>query len=131
MWPELGTHHFDQGLLIHGQSLKKFFLPASRIFSRIMFEASITHHKVRKGWPSHRVSQDNMQALSSNLRIAHFDHLLQEEGVAEAMVADLVRPQGRHSSCFVVRTRATLQEHAIIPSTSRKSLLRQLLKLHS
>jgi hypothetical protein len=96
-----------------------------------MFETSITHHKVRKGWPSHRVSQDNRQALSNNIHIAHSDHLLRKEGVVEALVVDLVCPQGRHSFCFVVRTRATLQEHAIIPSTSRKSLLRQLLNLHS
>jgi hypothetical protein len=45
-----------------------------------MSEASITHHRVRKGWPSHNVSQVNKQALSSNLHISHFDHLLQEEG---------------------------------------------------
>jgi hypothetical protein len=32
-----------------------------------MSEASVTHHRVRKGWPSLRVNQDkNMQALNSN-----------------------------------------------------------------
>jgi hypothetical protein len=90
-----------------------------------MSEVSITHHRVRKGWPSLRVSQDNnRQALSSNPHIAHFVHLLREEGEAEALVANLVQPQGNHSTCVVVSTRATLQEHVIIPPTSRKSLFR-------
>jgi hypothetical protein len=33
VWPRLGTRHFDQGLLIHGRSLKKCFLPTSRVFN--------------------------------------------------------------------------------------------------
>jgi hypothetical protein len=75
------------------------------------------------------INQDNRQALSSNLHKTHSYHLLQEEGEDEALVADLLRLQGSHSVCFVVSTKATLQEHAITPSTSRKSLLRQLLNL--
>jgi hypothetical protein len=89
-----------------------------------MSEACITHHRVRKRRTSHKVSQVNRQALSSNLRITHSDHPLREGAEAEALVIDLVCPQGSHSACFVVRTRAILQEHAITPSTSRKSLLR-------
>jgi hypothetical protein len=73
-----------------------------------MSTASITHHRVREGWPSLRVSQDNnRQALSSNPRIAHSMHLLREEGDVEALVVDSMSHQGNHSSYFVVRTRAT------------------------
>jgi hypothetical protein len=41
-----------------------------------MSEAFITHHRVRKGCPSHGVGQGNKEALSSNLCISHSVHLL-------------------------------------------------------
>jgi hypothetical protein len=102
-------------------------------FIQDTFEVSITHHRVRKGWPNLRASQgSNIQALNINPRIAHFVHLLrEEEGETEVLVADSVHPQENHSTCFVARTKATPQEHVIIPSTSRKSLLCQPHNLHS
>jgi hypothetical protein len=77
-----------------------------------MFEVSITQCRVRKRWPSLRViSQgNNRKALSSNPRIAHFIHLLQEEeGEAEALVTDSMHPQENHYACFVVRIKDTPQ----------------------
>jgi hypothetical protein len=63
-------------------------------FIQDMSEVFITHHRVRKGWPSLRVSHDsNRQALSSNPHIAHFVDLLQEEWEAEALLADSVHPK--------------------------------------
>ena len=102
-------------------------------FMQDMSKVSITHHRVRKGWPSLRVSQgSNRQALSSNPCIAHFVHLLRdEEGEAEALVADSVHSQENHSTCFVVTTKAIPQEYVIIPSTSRNNLLCQPRNLHS
>jgi hypothetical protein len=98
-------------------------------FIQGMSEVSITQCRVRKRWPSLRVSQaSNRQALSNNLRTTRFIHLLrEEEGEAEALVVDSVHPQGNHSACFVVRTKATPQEHPITPSTSIRSLLCHLL----
>jgi hypothetical protein len=100
---------------------------------RDMSKVSITHHRARKRWPSLRASQgSSRQALRSNPRIARFLHRLrEEEGEAEALVIDSVHLQGNHSACFVARTKSTLQEHVIVPSTRRKSLLRQLCNLHS
>ena len=95
-------------------------------FIEDMSKVSITHHRVRKGWPNLRASQgSNMQVLSSNPRRTHFVHLLrEEEGEAEVLVADSVHPQENHPAYFAARTKATPQEHVIIPSTSRKSMLR-------
>jgi hypothetical protein len=95
-------------------------------FIQGMYEISITWCRVRRRWPNLRVSRtNNRQTLSSNIRTTRFVHLLrEEEGEVDA-------PQGNHSNCFVVRTKTTPQEDVIIPSTSRKSLLRQPRSLHS
>jgi hypothetical protein len=77
--------------------------------------------RVRKRWPSLRVSR-----ASSKLHTTHFVHLLREaEGEADVLVVDSMQHQGHCSAYFVVRTKATTQEHAIILSTSRRNLLRQ------
>jgi hypothetical protein len=72
-------------------------------FIQGMFEVSISRCKVRKRWPSIRVSRgSNRQALSSNLRAACFVHLLQEvEGEAEALVVE--------RACFVSRATVTVK----------------------
>jgi hypothetical protein len=76
--------------------------------------------RVRKRWPSLRVSR-----ASSKLHTTHFVHLLREaEGEADVLVVDSMQHQGHRSAYFVVRTKATTQEHAIILSTSRRNLLR-------
>jgi hypothetical protein len=100
-----------------------------------MFKAFTTQCRVRKTWPSLKVSRasnkqapSSKEALNTNLCITHFVHLLREaEGEAKVSVAGSIHPQGNHSSCFVVRTKATPQEYAIILSTSRRNLLRLLL----
>jgi hypothetical protein len=96
-------------------------------FIQDMSKVSTTRCKVRKRWPSLRVSRaSNRQALSSNLHTTRFIHLLrEEEGEAEVLVVDSTHLQRNHSTCFVVRTTTTPQEHATTPSTSRRSLLRQ------
>jgi hypothetical protein len=95
-----------------------------------MSESSITHHRVRKGWPSHRVNQDNRQALSSDLHIAHFDHLLWEEGEVEALVA-FGAPPRKPFYLFCGEDKGHTKEHAITLLIRRTSLLRQLLILHN
>jgi hypothetical protein len=98
-----------------------------------MFEAFTAWYRVRKRWPSLRVSQasnkqapSSKQALRSNFHTTHFVHLLREaKGEAEVFVVGSMHLQGNHSSCFVVRTKARPNEHTIILSTSRRNLLRQ------
>jgi hypothetical protein len=92
-----------------------------------MSEASTSQCRVRKRWPSFRVSRVNSkQALNSNLGTAHFIHILREaEEEAEVLVVDSMHLQGNHYACFVARTKATPQQHAIILSTSRRNWLHQ------
>jgi hypothetical protein len=90
-----------------------------------MSKSSKTRCGVRKRWPNLRVNRAySKQALSSNPCTTHFVHLLREaEGVAEVLEVDSMHLQGYHSTCFVVRTNATPQGHAIILSISRRNLL--------
>jgi hypothetical protein len=100
-----------------------------------MFKAFTIRCRVKKWWPSRRVSRasrkqalSSNEALSNNLRITRFVHLLREaEGEVEVSVAGSMHLQGCHSACFMVSTKATSHGHAIIQSTSRKNLLCQLL----
>jgi hypothetical protein len=71
-----------------------------------------------KRWPSLMVNRaSSKQALSSNLRTVHFVPLIREaKGEAKVLVVDSMHRQGNHYSYFVVRARATPQEHAIILS---------------
>jgi hypothetical protein len=98
-----------------------------------MSEASIIRCRLKKSQPNPRASQaNNRQAPSSSLPTTCFIRLLQEgEGEAEALVAGLMRLQGSHFACFVVRTRATQKEPITIQSTSKKNFLHQLLNLPS
>jgi hypothetical protein len=78
-------------------------------FIQGMSEVSITWCRVRRRWPSPRVSQaSNRQALNNNLRTRRFVHLLrEEEGEAKTLAVDSMHPQENYYACFVERTKAT------------------------
>jgi hypothetical protein len=77
-------------------------------FIQGMSKGSTTCCRVRKRWPSLKVSRaSSKQALSSNLRTSDFVHLLQEaEGEAEVLVVDSMHLQVNHFVCFVATTKA-------------------------